>query len=88
VTADGSTLDAIARGCRVQIIRMLTHAGSGHLGQGLSIACGLALGLKPTPLKRLGVSGFGESGDARGLYAKHGLDPAGIATSIAKFLTR
>ena len=24
----------------------------------------------PTPLKRLGVTGFGESGDPKGLYAK------------------
>src|SRR5213080_3732029 len=30
-------LDAIARGCRVQIIRMLTHAGSGHPGGSLSV---------------------------------------------------
>ena len=32
--------------------------------------------------------GFGESGDARGLYAKHGLDPADIASSVRKFLRR
>jgi transketolase len=30
-------LDAIARSCRVQIIRMLTHAGSGHPGGSLSV---------------------------------------------------
>ena len=42
----------------------------------------------PTPLKRLGVNGFGESGDPKGLYAKHGLDPAGIAASVRKFLSR
>jgi transketolase len=36
VTADGK-LDAIARACRVQIIRMLTHAGSGHPGGSLSV---------------------------------------------------
>ena len=42
----------------------------------------------PTPIKRLGVHGFGESGDAKGLYAKHGLDPAGIAASVKKFLHR
>jgi transketolase len=42
----------------------------------------------PTPLKRLGVTGFGESGDPKGLYAKHGLDPAGIAASVRKFLGR
>jgi transketolase len=42
----------------------------------------------PTPIKRLGVHGFGESGDAKGLYAKHGLDPADIAASAKKFLHR
>ena len=31
------TLAAIARACRVQIIRMLTHAGSGHPGGSLSV---------------------------------------------------
>jgi transketolase len=36
VTADAS-LEAIARACRVQIIRMLTHAGSGHPGGSLSV---------------------------------------------------
>jgi transketolase len=30
-------LDAIARSCRVQIIRMLAHAGSGHPGGSLSV---------------------------------------------------
>src|SRR5438045_8865875 len=30
-------LDAIARAARVQIIRMLTHAGSGHPGGSLSV---------------------------------------------------
>jgi hypothetical protein len=32
--------------------------------------------------------GFGESGDPKGLYAKYGLDPAGIARSCLKFLNR
>ena len=36
MTVDGN-LDAIARACRVQIIRMLTHAGSGHPGGSLSV---------------------------------------------------
>jgi transketolase len=36
VTADAN-LEAIARACRVQIIRMLTHAGSGHPGGSLSV---------------------------------------------------
>ena len=42
----------------------------------------------PTPLKRLGVVGFGESGDPKALYAKYGLDPDGIALSVTKFLNR
>jgi transketolase len=35
--ADVTQLDAIARACRVQIIRMLTHSGSGHPGGSLSV---------------------------------------------------
>jgi transketolase C-terminal domain/subunit len=42
----------------------------------------------PTPLKRIGVTTFGESGDFKGLYAKHGLDTAGIAGTVRKFLAR
>ena len=34
---DDVRLDAIARACRVQIIRMLAHAGSGHPGGSLSV---------------------------------------------------
>jgi transketolase len=36
-TADLPRLASIARDCRVQIIRMLTHAGSGHPGGSLSV---------------------------------------------------
>jgi transketolase len=32
-----ATLDAVARACRVQIIRMITHATSGHPGGSLSV---------------------------------------------------
>jgi transketolase len=44
--------------------------------------------LMPTPLKRIGVTTFGESGDMKGLYAKHGLDAAGITAAVRKFLRR
>ena len=117
-------LEAIARACRVQIIRMLTHAGSGHPGGSLnassikpldeemlgrsaaktgrvvtvedhSIAGGLGGAVAewlsevhPTPLKRIGTTVFGESGDPRGLYAKFGFDAAGIARTVAKFMGR
>ncbi|MEK7771175.1 MAG: transketolase [candidate division NC10 bacterium] len=36
-TADLARLQQIARECRVQILRMLTHAGSGHPGGSLSV---------------------------------------------------
>jgi transketolase len=58
-----------------------------HAGLGGAVAEALEEVL-PVPLKRLGVTGFGESGDAKGLYAKHGLDPAGLAASVTKFLHR
>ncbi len=35
--ADVARLEALARDCRVQIIRMLAHAGSGHPGGSLSV---------------------------------------------------
>jgi transketolase len=56
---------------------------AGGLGGAVAEFLGEAL---PTQVKRLGVTGFGESGDAKGLYAKHGLDPAGIARSVKKAL--
>jgi transketolase len=34
---DSARLEAIARECRVQIIRMITHAGSGHPGGSNSV---------------------------------------------------
>jgi transketolase len=61
------------------------HSIEGGLGGTVAEVLGELL---PTPLKRLGVRGFGESGDPKGLYAKHGLDPAGIASSVRKFLNR
>jgi len=61
------------------------HSLAGGLGGAVAEALGEAL---PTPVRRLGVQGFGESGDPKGLYAKHGLDPAGIADAVRKFLAR
>ncbi len=67
------------------VVTVEDHSRAGGLGSAVAELLGEAL---PTPLHRLGVQGFGESGDAKGLYAKHGLDPAGIAASVAKFLGR
>jgi transketolase len=67
------------------VVTVEDHSIEGGLGGAVAEALGEML---PTPLKRLGVRGFGESGDPKGLYAKHSLDPAGIASSVRKFLNR
>ena len=67
------------------VVTVEDHSLAGGLGSAVGELLGEVL---PTPLKRLGVQGFGESGDPKGLYAKHGLDPAGIAASVLKFLNR
>jgi transketolase len=66
-----------------RVVTVEDHAIAGGLGGAVAEALGELL---PTPLKRLGVIGFGESGDAKGLYAKHGLDPDGIRASVKKFV--
>jgi transketolase len=67
------------------VVTVEDHSIEGGLGGAVAETLGELL---PTPLKRLGVRGFGESGDPKGLYAKHGLDPAGIASGVRKFLNR
>lgn len=61
------------------------HSINGGLG---SAVAELLAEVMPTPMKRIGVTTFGESGDAKGLYARHGLDPDGIAGNVRKFLNR
>ena len=67
------------------VVTVEDHSIHGGLGGAVAELLGELL---PTPVKRLGVVGFGESGDPKALYAKHGLDPAGIAQSVRKFLNR
>jgi transketolase len=67
------------------VVTIEDHSIHGGLGGAVAEALEEVM---PVPLKRLGVTGFGESGDQKGLYAKHGLDPAGLAASITKFLHR
>jgi transketolase len=65
------------------VVTVEDHGLAGGLGGAVSE---LLIEALPTPMRRLGVQGFGESGDPKGLYAKHGLDAAGIARSVKKFL--
>jgi transketolase len=81
---DEAGLVASARRTK-HVVTVEDHAIAGGLGGAVAETLAEVL---PTPLKRLGVTGFGESGDPKALYAKHGLDPAGIAASIKKFLGR
>jgi transketolase len=67
------------------VVTVEDHSITGGLGGAVAETLADVL---PTPLRRLGVTGFGESGDPKGLYAKHGLDPAGLAGSIKKVLSR
>ena len=68
-----------------RVVTVEDHSINGGLG---SAVAELLSEVMPTPLRRIGVTTFGESGDAKGLYAKHGLDPDGIARSVLKFLNR
>ena len=67
------------------VVTVEDHAVAGGLGGAVAETLSEPL---LTPLLRLGVRGFGESGDAKGLYAKHGLDPDGIRASVKKFVGR
>jgi transketolase len=67
------------------VVTIEDHSVQGGLG---GAVCELLGDVVPTPVRRLGVHGFGESGDQKGLYAKHGLDAAGIVRSVRKFLGR
>ena len=68
-----------------RVVTVEDHSVNGGLGSAVAELLGELL---PTPLKRLGIASFGESGDAKGLYAKHGLDRDGIARAVLKFLNR
>jgi transketolase len=79
--------DGIVRSARKtgRVVTVEDHSVNGGLGS----AVGELLGeVAPTPLKRIGVMTFGESGDPKGLYAKHGLDADGIRRAVLKFLNR
>jgi transketolase len=65
------------------VVTVEDHSINGGLGG--AVAELLSEGC-PTLVRRIGVQGFGESGDLKGLYAKHGLDAAGIARTTRKFL--
>lgn len=64
---------------------ILTVEDHGIVG-GLGSAVTEALGETGIPVRRHGVRDFGESGTGEALYAKHGLDAAGIAAQVRAFV--
>jgi transketolase len=68
-----------------RVVTVEDHSIHGGLGSAVAELLGEVM---PTPLKRIAVTTFGESGDPKGLYAKHGLDTDGIARTVLKFLAR
>src|SRR5947207_6148441 len=64
------------------IVTVEDHAMAGGLGGAVAELLSEVL---PTPLKRPGVQGLGESGAAKSLYATHGLDPPGFPGSVRRF---
>jgi transketolase len=64
---------------------ILTVEDHGVVG-GLGGAVAEALAETGIPVRIHAVHGFGESGTGEALYAKHGLDPAGIASAARRFL--
>jgi len=68
-----------------RVVTVEDHSLHGGLGSAVAELLGEA---HPTPLKRIAVGTFGESGDMKGLYAKHGLDAPGIARTVLKCLNR
>lgn len=64
---------------------ILTVEDHGIVG-GLGSAVCEALAESPIPVRRHAVCDFGESGTGEALYAKHGLDAAGIVAAARRFL--
>jgi transketolase len=79
---DEEMLLASARGTG-HVVTVEDHSINGGLGGAVAELLAESC---PTLVRRIGVQGFGESGDLKGLYAKHGLDAAGIARTTRKFL--
>ncbi len=68
-----------------RVVTVEDHSVTGGLGGAVAE---MLAEVMPTALRKIGVQGFGESGAFKGLYAKHGLDAEGIASSVRKFLSR
>jgi transketolase len=78
---DDGFLEDLASECG-RIVTVEDHVPVGGLG---GAVCESLSEKRPTPVLRLGVHGFGESGDANELYDRFGLSADRIAESTAGF---
>jgi transketolase len=66
-----------------RVVTLEDHSIHGGLGGAVAELLSEKL---PVPLKRLGMSGFGESGTQEALYQKYGFTAEGIKLAVQKFL--
>ncbi len=78
---DGDLLEDLARRCG-KIVTVEDHVPVGGLG---GAVCESLAERRPAPVLRIGVRGFGESGDPEELYDKFGLSARRIAEATAGF---
>lgn len=79
---DVDLLREVAHRCR-RIVTVEDHVPRGGLG---GAVCETLAEVHPVPVLRIGVNGFGESGDPKELYERFGLSARRIAQSTAGFL--
>lgn len=79
---DNDLLEDVARACG-RVVTVEDHVPAGGLG---GAVCESLAERFPVPVLRLGVRGFGESGDPAELYEKFGLSSRKIAEATAGFL--
>jgi transketolase len=78
---DGELLESLASECG-RIVTVEDHVPVGGLG---GAVCEVLAERRPTPVLRIGVRGFGESGDPAELYDRFGLSARKIAEATAGF---
>ncbi len=81
---DEETIIASAAKCG-RVVTVEEHSIYGGMG---SAVAELLSEKHPVPVKRLGMTGFGQSGTAAELLAHYGLDAAGIAAGVREALGR
>jgi transketolase len=82
---DVDTLAALADKSGGKVMTVEDHSVVGGLG---SAVCEGLAEVRPTPVKRVGMRDFGESGESDELYAKYHLDGPGVCEEAQTFLSR